>query len=286
MTNLWSIIGGVFVVVAFVYLLVNIMHTNRHRKDSLRNSSKLTTIVVSIAAIFLGGSWISQSYPLFWYGDRFVFQTIDPSGKLENIKWSGRTLAYAHLSRANLRNADLSMADLWAADLSEADLNNAVLTRTLLEQANLQRANLSNANLRGARISQANLAGAILQGADLAGADLSFSYLRGTDLSGANLKNANLAGTDLRLVRNLSAEQLASAITNKDTLRPESTAKCVVASINTLGWLGDRKTDFCRTLGFDDSFSSPDAPYSEGGYCIKGPIDACEKRIRVLQSAK
>ena len=123
MIELSSTIGGLFVAIAFVYLLLRILKLSRRRKGSLRHSTKLTTIaVVSIATIWLLGSCISERYPLLWYKDRVLIQTVMPNAKLENVEWKGRTLAYAHLSRANLRNADLSLADLQAADLSEADL--------------------------------------------------------------------------------------------------------------------------------------------------------------------
>lgn len=74
---------------------------------------------------------------------------------------------------------------------------------------------LSGAKVRRTNLSHANLTRANLSGADLTGADL-----RGANLAGAILTGTILRAADLRDVRNLTKEQLASAVVDETTLLP------------------------------------------------------------------
>jgi Pentapeptide repeats (8 copies) len=103
-----------------------------------------------------------------------------------------------------------------------ADLCGQDLSRRFLQQADFREAQLENTNfymtdLAGASFSGANLAGVNLAGANLTGADLRDAILIGanmlvTDLNGAILNGANLSGA-----RNLTSEQINSAIYNHET---------------------------------------------------------------------
>jgi hypothetical protein len=108
----------------------------------------------------------------------------------------------ARLGRANLSQRDLSHRYLADADLHEANLTGANFGLSDLSGADLADANLSEVNLTGAKLVGANLRNAILTEANLLVADL----------EGAVLIGANLLG-----VRNLTPQQLASAIYDQTT---------------------------------------------------------------------
>jgi uncharacterized protein YjbI with pentapeptide repeats len=76
-----------------------------------------------------------------------------------------------------------------------------------LSGAKVRRTNLSRANLTGANLSHADLTGANLRGANLAGAILTGTILRGADLSD---------------VKNLTKEQIASAVVDDTTILPSN----------------------------------------------------------------
>lgn len=107
-------------------------------------------------------------------------------------------------------------------NLPETDLSRYDLSYRYLRQANLRNARLANANLY-----MADLSGACLAGADLTGADLSAANLSGTDLRGANLTGANFLVADMQqtmladalllAARNLTVDQIGSAIIDKNT---------------------------------------------------------------------
>lgn len=113
----------------------------------------------------------------------------------------------AMLERTNLQERDLSHRYLGHANLREAQLSG-----THFYMTDLSGASLAGANLSGADLSGANLTGADLRGANLAGANLLVA-----DLHNAILLNANLLG-----VRNLTTEQVWTAIYDGTTqLDPE-----------------------------------------------------------------
>lgn len=104
-------------------------------------------------------------------------------------------------------------ADLRGRDLSHRYLQRADLRDTQLAEANLYMADLSGASLTGADLSGANLIGANLSGADLRDANLSGATFLVADLHGAILHRAILLN-----VRNLSPQQLRTAIYDSTTL--------------------------------------------------------------------
>ncbi|MDY7051045.1 pentapeptide repeat-containing protein, partial [Limnospira fusiformis] len=91
-----------------------------------------------------------------------------------------------------------------------------------LNGINFEGAQLSRANFRDARLNVANLGGAILYKADFEGAwlisanlsyaDLSRSNLTGADLDRAILRETTLQQVDLTNTKNLTKEQIESAI--------------------------------------------------------------------------
>ncbi|MFI0895547.1 pentapeptide repeat-containing protein [Streptomyces sp. NPDC020983] len=108
----------------------------------------------------------------------------------------------------------LSPAFLTSADLRRADLRGADFHRSILNHADLRLAVLA-----GARLAGVPLAGADLRDAHLAGADL-----RGADLGRADLRGADLGRADLRGASGLTAEQLAGARLDVETVLPPGLA--------------------------------------------------------------
>jgi uncharacterized protein YjbI with pentapeptide repeats len=70
-------------------------------------------------------------------------------------------------------------------------------------------------------VRRADLSGADLQRANLSYADATDANFRGANFKDANLKGTILRGADLREVRNLTREQLTSAIIDETTLLPD-----------------------------------------------------------------
>ncbi len=75
-------------------------------------------------------------------------------------------------------------------------------------------------DIHGAFVRRTNLSHADLQGADLSGADASGALFRGADFKDARLSGTILRGADLTGAKNLTEEQLASAIIDDLTLLP------------------------------------------------------------------
>jgi uncharacterized protein YjbI with pentapeptide repeats len=154
-----------------------------------------------------------------------------------DLSWA--YLADADLSGAYLNGANLAGADLAKANLSRANLNPmfipsdpaATLFVDALQRADLSRANLSRANLNGANLGAADLRNADLREANLRGADLSVADLSGANLTKADLTKANLSGADLHraifieadltAARNLTQDQIYSALGDLQTRLPE-----------------------------------------------------------------
>jgi uncharacterized protein YjbI with pentapeptide repeats len=76
-------------------------------------------------------------------------------------------------------------------------------------------------DLSGTYIRRTNLTGVNLQNADLSGADCSNAIFRGANLTNANLRGTILKGADLSEVVGLTAQQLAFAIVDKNTVLPD-----------------------------------------------------------------
>ena len=94
------------------------------------------------------------------------------------------------------------------------------LSAARLRKASLRFSSLTAANLEGADLSDADLGGARLDGANFTRADLSRATLDRADFAGACLVEANLCGTQLIEARNLTQEQINSALGDAYTRLP------------------------------------------------------------------
>lgn len=162
------------------------------------------------------------------------------NANLSGARLDGVTLAGAHLdradathavfSRSNLREAVLEGATLSGADLSSASLSASSLAGARLNGARLIGADLSGVNLSGADLWEADLTRANLKDADLRGADLSGARLdgailwradlRGAFVRGTSLKETHLERANLSAVTDLTADALAEAVTDNNTVLP------------------------------------------------------------------
>src|SRR5579875_1285150 len=97
-------------------------------------------------------------------------------------------------------------------DLSDRDLSRRYLSQTNLHDTRLRGANLFMADLSGADLSGADLTGADLTGANLSHADLHNAILVNANLQVADMHNTILFGANLHGARNLSQQQLDTAI--------------------------------------------------------------------------
>jgi uncharacterized protein YjbI with pentapeptide repeats len=78
----------------------------------------------------------------------------------------------------------------------------------------------STLDLHGAFVRRTDLSGASLRGANMTKADATNAVFRGADFEGALLDGAILRGADLTGARNLTLEQLSSAIIDDQTALP------------------------------------------------------------------
>jgi hypothetical protein len=134
--------------------------------------------------------------------------------------------------QANKKNHPLSLPGV--------DLSNRDLSHRYLSHANLQNARLAGANLFMADLSGANLAGADLSNANLVAANLTHANLRDANLEGANLlvadlNDANLSGANLQNGRNLTQEQLKTAIIDINGLLLDSNESVASRKVLTPG---------------------------------------------------
>ncbi|MEU5526164.1 pentapeptide repeat-containing protein [Micromonospora chersina] len=136
-----------------------------------------------------------------------------------------------------LKNTDLagaSFIDAWVnglhfqrSNLQGADFVRAkAVNGVAFAECDLRAANLSGASLPVSHLSDADFRGALIRRVDLRGAFLSRSDFRGAVLRGSNLHQAILVGADLRgvdlsEVKGLTVSQIASAVTDQQTLLPE-----------------------------------------------------------------
>lgn len=127
--------------------------------------------------------------------------------KLNSANLVDTTFTDAYLGTAKLNNAKLNNADLSNADLSNADLSDADLSNVKLPNTNLRRANLKGTNFKQAILSDSDIGNANIEGANLANADLTNTYLGDAKIGGANIANANLSNA-----KDLTQEQLQSAL--------------------------------------------------------------------------
>jgi uncharacterized protein YjbI with pentapeptide repeats len=132
----------------------------------------------------------------------------DLSGiKLNSAYLVDTTFTDAYLGAAKLNNADLSNADLSNADLSNSDLSGADLSNAKLPYTNLRRANLKGTNFKEAILSDSDIGSANLEDSNLVNADLTNTYLGDAKIGGANIANTNLSRA-----KDLTQEQLESAM--------------------------------------------------------------------------
>lgn len=106
---------------------------------------------------------------------------------------------------------------LQSADLSAGDLSHLFLAQADLRWANLRKTNFYMADLSGANLTGANLAEADLAGANLTGADLRGAVLTQANFLVADLQDTILIDADLQGARNLTIEQIYSAVFDETT---------------------------------------------------------------------
>ena len=179
---------------------------------------------------------------------------------LINVSLNGSDLRGANLFKAKLFLANLTKADLRGANLKHVknltcdQIQSAVIDKNTrlpdyiyltgspdssyecknlfmgegmdLQAANLAKADLRHANLSKANLSRANLYEAYLyqtqlNEADLSEANLRNAHLMGSDLDQADLTKADLRGANLKRVKNLSCDQIKSAVIDKNTRLPD-----------------------------------------------------------------
>jgi uncharacterized protein YjbI with pentapeptide repeats len=75
-------------------------------------------------------------------------------------------------------------------------------------------------DIHGAFIRRTDLSGTSLRGANLAGADATNASFRNVDFDGALLRGTILRGADLTNARNLTIDQLSTAIIDDRTILP------------------------------------------------------------------
>jgi uncharacterized protein YjbI with pentapeptide repeats len=76
-------------------------------------------------------------------------------------------------------------------------------------------------DIHGAFVRRTDLSGASLRGANMTGADATNAVFRGADFEGARLERTILRGADLTGAKNLTVEQLSSAIIDELTVLPD-----------------------------------------------------------------
>lgn len=111
------------------------------------------------------------------------------------------------------QHVNLSGADLSGRDLSSRYLGHANLSQTILRTTKCFMADFSWANLKEADLQESDLSGANLTHTDLRGANLN-----GVNFLAADLYKTNLVGANLLNARNLTVEQLRTAIYDDSTL--------------------------------------------------------------------
>jgi hypothetical protein len=111
--------------------------------------------------------------------------------------------------------------DLRGTDLRSADLIRVNLQGAYLHEANLGEAYLNEAHLEGAYLTDTNLREAYLDGAHLEGAYLNDAHLERATLDGTHLGEAHLVRAHLKEARDLTQEQINSAIGERETTLPD-----------------------------------------------------------------
>lgn len=98
-------------------------------------------------------------------------------------------------------------------------------------QKNHVRDETKSLDIRGAFVRRTDLSGVSLRGANLAGADATNANFRGADFEGALLNGTILRGADLTGAKNLTIEQLSSAIIDERTVLPSYVDRTKIRSV-------------------------------------------------------
>ncbi len=156
-----------------------------------------------VIILFLIGGILSVTY--LRSGELVLEDNADLAGR-HFIEWNLNELSAkgASLMGADLRGADLRGANLKQADLRKADLNGASLQGSRFPGADFRGATLNEANLQGYSSIWTNL----------------FQAKIITDILKVIRFSQDHEGADLRGVKNLTLEQLQSAIVDENTKLP------------------------------------------------------------------
>ncbi len=125
-----------------------------------------------------------------------------------------------HAEFSNLSGASLELSNLSVARMRGTDLSRAIMHGTRLLHADFRDANLVDANLTETDLTNANLADANLTNANLSNANLMSVNLKGAQCKGIAITGANVHDADLRVVKNLTQEQIDEAVGNERTKLP------------------------------------------------------------------
>ena len=99
-----------------------------------------------------------------------------------------------------------------------------------MQKSNVQ-GDKKSLDIRGAFVRRTDLSGASLRGANLTGADATSAIFRDADFDGALLKGTILRGADLTGAKNLTIEQLSSAIIDDRTILPSYIDRTKIGSV-------------------------------------------------------
>jgi uncharacterized protein YjbI with pentapeptide repeats len=88
-------------------------------------------------------------------------------------------------------------------------------------------------DIHGAFVRRTDLSGASLRGANMAGADATNAVFRDADFKDAILEGTILRGADLTGPKNLTLEQLSSAVIDAHTILPSYIDRKKIRSVMT-----------------------------------------------------
>ncbi len=174
----------------------------KHGADArLRNVARARTLAVIRA---LSGSASRIDQVIRFLVESYLLDVVDADAN--QVPEAAVTLQDADFDSIDLSHVGLPTVNLRGADLHNAHMEDAILT-----QANLTLANLIGADLSDAFLENVHFEGALLIGARFDRADM----------KGAILTDANLRYAKLRSARNVTRDQLNSAIVDETTELPD-----------------------------------------------------------------
>ena len=145
---------------------------------------------------------------------------------MDNVRIANGMFCFSRLNGFSVSNSSIFLTAFSNVDLSNAEFVNVATSRITFDRCIMKSVHFLNAdltksefvnsdftqaNLSGSDMKRAELIKCNLTGANLAGADLSGVNMGGSNLLNANLSNANLRSAYLRVVGNLTQEQLNEA---------------------------------------------------------------------------